>query len=52
MQLEESEAAGKTIGRSSLKDVRRGICALLENHEPWEVCGEARDGHEAVEKAL
>ena len=32
--------------------VRRGIRALLENHEPWEVCGEARDGHEAVEKAL
>lgn len=52
MQLEESESAGKTIGRSSLKDVRRGICALLKNHEPWEVCGEARDGHEAVEKAL
>ena len=32
--------------------VRRGLRALLEKHEGWEVCGEARDGREAVEKAL
>ena len=31
--------------------VRRGLCALLQNHEGWEVCGEATDGREAVEKA-
>src|SRR5215471_17638850 len=30
--------------------VRRGIRALLENHPGWEVCGEAVDGREAVEK--
>jgi len=30
---------------------RRGICALLESHPGWEVCGEARDGREAVELA-
>src|SRR5438876_11193256 len=30
---------------------RRGLCALLQNHEGWEVCGEATDGREAVEKA-
>jgi DNA-binding NarL/FixJ family response regulator len=30
---------------------RRGIRALLENHPGWEVCGEARDGREAVELA-
>ena len=30
--------------------VRRGICALLAGHADWEVCGEARDGWEAVEK--
>jgi DNA-binding NarL/FixJ family response regulator len=32
--------------------VRRGLRSLLENHEGWEVCGEARDGREAVEQAL
>ncbi len=30
---------------------RRGIRALLESHPGWEVCGEARDGREAVEFA-
>src|SRR6201987_5871792 len=32
--------------------VRRGLRALLEKHEGWEVCGEASDGREAVDKAL
>ena len=32
--------------------VRRGMRALLEKHEGWEVCGEAKDGREAVEKAI
>ena len=31
--------------------VRRGLCALLEKHEGWEVCGEAADGREALEMA-
>ncbi len=31
--------------------VRRGLCDLLQNHEGWEVCGEACDGREAVEMA-
>ena len=30
---------------------RKGIRALLESHAGWEVCGEARDGREAVECA-
>jgi DNA-binding NarL/FixJ family response regulator len=30
---------------------RSGIRALLENHAGWQVCGEARDGREAVELA-
>lgn len=30
---------------------RRGIRALLESHPGWEVCGEAKDGREAVEFA-
>ena len=30
---------------------RKGIRALLEDHVGWEVCGEARDGREAVESA-
>jgi DNA-binding NarL/FixJ family response regulator len=30
---------------------RRGIRALLESHPAWEVCGEAKDGREAVELA-
>lgn len=29
--------------------VRKGVRALLENHEGWEVCGEASNGREAVE---
>jgi DNA-binding NarL/FixJ family response regulator len=32
--------------------VRRGLCALLRAKPEWEVCGEAVDGREAVEKAL
>jgi len=31
--------------------VRRGICALLKSHAWWYVCGEAKDGREAVERA-
>jgi DNA-binding NarL/FixJ family response regulator len=31
--------------------VRRGLCTLLQAHEDWEICGEASDGREAVEKA-
>src|ERR1700680_4236634 len=31
--------------------VRRGLCALLQKHAGWEVCGEASNGREAVEMA-
>jgi DNA-binding NarL/FixJ family response regulator len=31
--------------------VRRGLCTLLQAHDGWEICGEATDGREAVEKA-
>jgi DNA-binding NarL/FixJ family response regulator len=31
--------------------VRRGLCALLQKHEGWEVIGECSDGRDAVEKA-
>ena len=31
--------------------VRRGICGLLEQEKGFEVCGEAADGRDAVEKA-
>jgi DNA-binding NarL/FixJ family response regulator len=31
--------------------VRNGISALLQSHAGWEICGEARTGREAVEKA-
>lgn len=30
--------------------VRRGVRALLESQEGWEVCGEAQNGIEAIEK--
>jgi DNA-binding NarL/FixJ family response regulator len=30
--------------------VRRGLCSLLKSHPGWEVCAEASDGREAVEK--
>jgi DNA-binding NarL/FixJ family response regulator len=32
--------------------VRRGLREMLEAHEGWEVCGEARNGREAVELAI
>jgi DNA-binding NarL/FixJ family response regulator len=31
--------------------VRRGLCALLQAHDGWEICGEASDGREAVAMA-
>jgi DNA-binding NarL/FixJ family response regulator len=31
--------------------VRRGVRALLESHENWEVCGEATTGRDAVEQS-
>ncbi|MBZ5681979.1 MAG: response regulator transcription factor [Acidobacteriia bacterium] len=31
--------------------VRRGLSALLQKHEGWEICGEASDGRETLEKA-
>lgn len=31
--------------------VRHGLVTLLQSHEGWEVCGEAKDGREAVEMA-
>jgi len=30
--------------------VRKGLCALLQAEQGWEVCGEAADGREATEK--
>ena len=32
--------------------VRRGVCTVMENHPGWEVCAEACDGREAVEKTI
>src|SRR6478752_8189802 len=31
--------------------VRKGLCALLQAQPDWEICGEAGDGREAVDKA-
>jgi DNA-binding NarL/FixJ family response regulator len=31
---------------------RLGLCSLLRSHEGWEVCGEAGDGRDAVEKCM
>src|ERR1700676_1627324 len=30
---------------------RFGLCSLLGAHESWEVCGEASDGRDAIEKS-
>ena len=30
---------------------RKGLCALLAEQPDWKIAAEARDGHEAVEKA-
>ena len=32
--------------------VRSGVRAILEGHDGWEVVGEAKDGKEAIDKAL
>jgi DNA-binding NarL/FixJ family response regulator len=32
--------------------LRRGVRLLLENRSDWEICGEAKNGHEAVEQVL
>lgn len=31
--------------------VRRGLSTLLQTHDGWEICGEAKDGREAVDMA-
>ncbi len=31
--------------------VRKGLSTLLQTHEGWEICGEAKDGREAVDMA-
>jgi DNA-binding NarL/FixJ family response regulator len=31
--------------------VRRGLCALLQAQPDWQICGEAADGREALDKA-
>src|ERR1700693_6649211 len=31
--------------------VRRGVCGILSSEKEFEVCGEARDGSEALQKA-
>jgi DNA-binding NarL/FixJ family response regulator len=31
--------------------LRKSLCAMLERHDGWEVCGEAANGREGVEKA-
>jgi len=31
--------------------VRQGLCTLLQSHEGWEICGEASNGRDAVDKA-
>ena len=31
--------------------VRRGLVSLLKSHPGWEVCGEAQEGRQAVDKA-
>ncbi|MFY9911152.1 MAG: response regulator transcription factor, partial [Candidatus Sulfotelmatobacter sp.] len=31
---------------------RLGLCSLLGSHEGWEICGEAGDGRDAVEKCV
>jgi DNA-binding NarL/FixJ family response regulator len=33
------------------KRLRRRVCAVLASHAGWQICGEAADGREAVEKA-
>jgi DNA-binding NarL/FixJ family response regulator len=46
---------GKSMLRILIADdhdvARRGIRSLLESHPGWQVCGEAKDGREAVEMA-
>jgi two-component system response regulator NreC len=32
--------------------VRKGVCAILTSHQDIEVCGEAANGQEAVQKAM
>ena len=32
--------------------VRRGLATLLQSREGWEICGEAKDGREAVAMAM
>ena len=31
--------------------VRRGLRGVIQHHEDWDVCGEAVDGRDAIERA-
>jgi chemotaxis response regulator CheB len=49
-------AGGETLARILIADdrhsMRTALRAMLRMRSRWEICGEARDGREAVEKAV
>jgi DNA-binding NarL/FixJ family response regulator len=55
LEFPESEVPGDLMAVRILvvddnATVREGLRLLLQNHADWEVCGEAADGIEAIEK--
>jgi len=34
------------------QSIRTGIRRMIEGHDGWEICGEAKDGHEAMQKTF
>lgn len=49
---EEARSKRRILIADDHELLRRGVRSMLENETGWEVCGEAVDGADAVEKAL
>lgn len=47
----KSRSMKRTLIAHDNATVRRGLRGVIQHHEDWDVCGEAVDGRDAIERA-
>ena len=50
--MDTTDTSVRILVADDNEKIRSGVCSLLHSHSSWIVCGEARDGRDAVEKAI